>query len=201
PAVGDPPSFRSRHRAQVRRWSSGGARRNPASLCQSPVVEQTCPHALHTRAIGGSAGPNRERALAYHARALRKRGALCERLPSGPRIGQSGSRRCVVEEKALGLPARGSRAGALYRLPGLPLLPFRIDLPIGSDGSRRCHSRASVVRVQAGEPLTPRTSVYSCSTAWTKLIAIEPSPTAEATRLTLPHRTSPTANTPGRLVS
>ena len=30
---------------------------------------------------------------------------------------------------------------------------------------------------------------------------IEPSPTAEATRLTLVARTSPTANTPGRLVS
>ena len=29
----------------------------------------------------------------------------------------------------------------------------------------------------------------------------EPSPTAEATRLTLPDRTSPTAKTPGRLVS
>ena len=32
-------------------------------------------------------------------------------------------------------------------------------------------------------------------------MAIDPSPTAEATRLMLPQRTSPTANTPGRLVS
>ena len=48
--------------------------------------------------------------------------------------------------------------------------------------------------------LTPGRS-YSCSTWWTKETAIEPSPTAEATRLTLPARTSPTANTPGRLVS
>src|ERR1700740_1120055 len=32
-------------------------------------------------------------------------------------------------------------------------------------------------------------------------IAIDPSPTADATRLMLPPRTSPTANTPGRLVS
>ena len=38
---------------------------------------------------------------------------------------------------------------------------------------------------------------YSC-TNWT---AIAPSPTAEATRLTDPDRTSPAANTPGRLVS
>src|SRR6266513_631719 len=38
---------------------------------------------------------------------------------------------------------------------------------------------------------------YSC-TNWT---AIDPSPTAEATRLTEPERTSPAANTPGRLVS
>ena len=32
-------------------------------------------------------------------------------------------------------------------------------------------------------------------------MAIEPSPTAEATRLTEPCRTSPTANTPGVVVS
>src|SRR6185295_7808391 len=38
---------------------------------------------------------------------------------------------------------------------------------------------------------------YSC-TNWT---AIAPSPTAEATRLTEPDRTSPEAKTPGRLVS
>lgn len=38
-------------------------------------------------------------------------------------------------------------------------------------------------------------------TWWTKLTAMDPSPTAEATRLTLPERTSPVAKTPGRLVS
>jgi pimeloyl-ACP methyl ester carboxylesterase len=36
---------------------------------------------------------------------------------------------------------------------------------------------------------------------WTSWIAIEPSPTAEATRLTEPCRTSPAASTPGTLVS
>src|SRR5262245_46833913 len=45
------------------------------------------------------------------------------------------------------------------------------------------------------------TSTESANTRCTKEIAIEPSPTADATRLTLPHRTSPTANTPGRDVS
>jgi hypothetical protein len=35
----------------------------------------------------------------------------------------------------------------------------------------------------------------------TKLIAIEPSPTAEATRFMAPARTSPAANMPGQLVS
>ena len=34
-----------------------------------------------------------------------------------------------------------------------------------------------------------------------ELHAIEPSPTADATRLTLPERTSPTQKTPGMLVS
>ena len=42
---------------------------------------------------------------------------------------------------------------------------------------------------------------YSAKTRWTNATAIEPSPTADATRLMLPPRTSPTANTPGRLVS
>ena len=44
-------------------------------------------------------------------------------------------------------------------------------------------------------------STYSASTRWTNETAIEPSPTADATRLMLPDRTSPTANTPGREVS
>jgi hypothetical protein len=37
--------------------------------------------------------------------------------------------------------------------------------------------------------------------SWTGRIATEPSPTADATRLTEPCRTSPTAKTPGKLVS
>jgi len=44
-------------------------------------------------------------------------------------------------------------------------------------------------------------SFHSLSTWWTNPIAIDPSPTADATRLILPARTSPTAKTPGRLVS
>src|SRR5688572_1149350 len=39
------------------------------------------------------------------------------------------------------------------------------------------------------------------SAACTKEMQAEPSPTAAATRLVLPERTSPTANTPGMLVS
>jgi hypothetical protein len=42
---------------------------------------------------------------------------------------------------------------------------------------------------------------YSARTLWTNWTAIDPSPTAAATRFMLPDRTSPTANTPGRLVS
>ena len=42
---------------------------------------------------------------------------------------------------------------------------------------------------------------YSRRTWWTNATAIDPSPTAEATRLMFPRRTSPTANTPGKLVS
>src|SRR5213592_3269087 len=42
---------------------------------------------------------------------------------------------------------------------------------------------------------------YSCCTWCTAAIAIDPSPTADATRFKLPARTSPIANTPGRLVS
>src|SRR5262249_41640154 len=46
-----------------------------------------------------------------------------------------------------------------------------------------------------------RSNHHSASTRWRNETAMEPSPTADATRLTLPHRTSPTANTPGREVS
>jgi hypothetical protein len=43
--------------------------------------------------------------------------------------------------------------------------------------------------------------IYSARTLWTNCTAIDPSPTAAATRFMLPDRTSPTAKTPGRLVS
>src|SRR6516225_10092615 len=45
--------------------------------------------------------------------------------------------------------------------------------------------------------LSPRSARKACSAATT----CAPSPTAAATRLTEPERTSPIANTPGRLVS
>lgn len=41
----------------------------------------------------------------------------------------------------------------------------------------------------------------SCSTRCTSWTQIDPSPTAEATRFVLPDRASPTAKTPGMLVS
>lgn len=43
--------------------------------------------------------------------------------------------------------------------------------------------------------------VYSAKTLCTNWTAIDPSPTAAATRFILPDRTSPTAKTPGKLVS
>jgi hypothetical protein len=49
--------------------------------------------------------------------------------------------------------------------------------------------------------LRSRWSANSASARWTNETEIDPSPTAEATRLTLPQRTSPTANTPGSEVS
>ena len=70
-----------------------------------------------------------------------------------------------------------------------------------------------LIRVQALWPAFPLPSTigwiaffawgfnYSASTLCTKATAIDPSPTADATRLTFPPRTSPTAKTPGRLVS
>src|SRR5215208_3008191 len=51
--------------------------------------------------------------------------------------------------------------------------------------------------VRARSPHTPVSARYW----WTNLTVIEPSPTAEATRLIEPLRTSPAANTPGRFVS
>jgi hypothetical protein len=55
-----------------------------------------------------------------------------------------------------------------------------------------------------GEPLRPPHTRRSPALArywWTNLTAMDPSPTAEATRLIEPLRASPAANTPGRLAS
>ncbi len=62
---------------------------------------------------------------------------------------------------------------------------------------------------QAFEPVAPdesaggqsATAVWSARKRWTSSTAIAPSPTAAATRLVEPRRTSPAANTPGRDVS
>src|SRR5262249_59027355 len=64
--------------------------------------------------------------------------------------------------------------------------------------------RASYPPVVPGRPGPGRfrdSSPHSFSTWWTRALALDPSPTADATRFWLPRRTSPTANTPGRLVS
>jgi hypothetical protein len=81
------------------------------------------------------------------------------------------------------------------------------------DGRRRqrrprCCDAASQRRLQAAlEPNTTRVSQAPAAGQserrywWIIRTAIAPSPTAEATRLIEPERTSPAANTPGRLVS
>src|SRR5262245_47475845 len=61
--------------------------------------------------------------------------------------------------------------------------------------------RAGLVHHPSPKPTAYDAANDSASTRCTNEIAIEPSPTADATRLTLPHRTSPTANTHGREVS
>jgi hypothetical protein len=53
----------------------------------------------------------------------------------------------------------------------------------------------SLVMLQAGMCHSAR------KWSWTRRIAVEPSPTAAATRFTDPYRTSPTAKIPGRLDS
>src|SRR5215469_15255011 len=65
----------------------------------------------------------------------------------------------------------------------------------GSPGSRALRAADDLPRSEALD------FNHSASTRCTSWMQIEPSPTADATRLTLFARTSPTANTPGRLVS
>jgi len=100
------------------------------------------------------------------------------------------------------------RAGGVPRSSGRRWAPARHLL------EPSCRTSPSAVRSQhaacpfeqAGWRLgwhrgRPGCPPYPCSTWCTAAIAIDPSPTAEATRFRLPDRTSPTAKTPGRLVS
>ncbi len=64
-------------------------------------------------------------------------------------------------------------------------------LPPRKTPGRRCWPSSTITAFET----------YSASTRWTNCTAIDPSPTADATRFTLPDLISPTANTPGRLVS
>src|SRR6267378_6850996 len=94
---------------------------------------------------------------------------------------------------------------ALYRQSGDAIRPrFSGVNWLGEKNHGNCHDETTA-------PLPPSTIEwiaffawgfnYSASTLCTKATAIDPSPTADATRLTFPPRTSPTAKTPGRLVS
>ena len=65
-------------------------------------------------------------------------------------------------------------------------------------GSAKTVGRRWRVAAEAAAGIQRRVSVR-CS--WMSRTAIAPSPTADATRLVEPARTSPAANTPGRLVS
>ncbi len=84
-----------------------------------------------------------------------------------------------------------------------PFVLEQLDLPLVFFGVllrrlRRGNRRSG----EPGEPgekeRKPRAGSHSFSTRCTNETAIDPSPTADATRLTLPPRTSPTANTPGQ---
>src|SRR2546421_446476 len=97
--------------------------------------------------------------------------------------------RAVAAQRGAALLARSQVDPVRADLHALGALPA-LGVPHGGD-------RAEVSAAIVGH----RGLAYSCNTWWTAAMAIDPSPTAEAARLTLPLRTSPTANTPGRLVS
>jgi hypothetical protein len=73
----------------------------------------------------------------------------------------------------------------------------------GPSAASNCDVYAiDVLRAGLRRPLeASRVTNQSARTQWTNEIPIKPSPTADATRLMSPHRTSPTANMPGRDVS
>src|SRR5215210_989219 len=97
-----------------------------------------------------------------------------------------------------GAPCQGALADAAGSASALQLRAQRAGLGI------RCHTESSIgvpgVRQRfSGRPTADRPA--SRSRAWTWPITTDPCPTAEATRLTAPACTSPTAKTPGRVVS
>src|SRR5437588_1636816 len=97
--------------------------------------------------------------------------------------------RAVAAQRGAALLARSQVDPVRADLHALGALPA-LGVPHGRD-------RTEVSAAIVGH----RGLAYSCNTWWMAAMAIDPSPTAEAARLTLPLRTSPTANTPGRLVS
>ncbi len=70
------------------------------------------------------------------------------------------------------------------------------------DGGLLCRSKDGGLLCRSKDRgILCRKAYYSAKTRCTNWTAMDPSPTAAATRFKLPARTSPTANTPGRLVS
>ena len=67
--------------------------------------------------------------------------------------------------------------------------------------NRSCSSAVRLLPTGKSRTALGHRLVHSCSTRCTCCMHAEPSPTAAATRFTLPQRTSPTANIPGMLDS
>src|ERR1700683_1821570 len=70
-----------------------------------------------------------------------------------------------------------------------------------ADSVEQIRERRKHPKPDVGEPISSRPPYSSANDRCTREMQIDPSPTAEATRFTFPARTSPTANTPGRLAS
>ena len=71
--------------------------------------------------------------------------------------------------------------------------------PMQSSGGMQWHRQRAAIGLK--ESPGCRSDQRVARTSWTNCTTMDPSPTAAATRLADPERTSPAANTPGRLVS
>ena len=177
-------------------------------LAHDPLVHRPVRERERDERARGGTSPARQAVSATHAHAHRRLGERRDRPDPGRRRLAAQRLRAPVLETQAAHVALEQQQHARHRLALLAQQVARRGVerlghlrPTPPAARRRGRRTGRSVRRSAGAVTVGRACAHAARYSWISDTAIEPSPTALATRLIERARTSPATNTPGTLVS